>query len=148
MTEQENAPIRISLDDINEANRLSLHCPICASPVENHPVDPALVPVVCGNCKTLYHRACWDQSGGKCAILGCNHNKYFVYGRPTKPALVIRHSDLPTAPSANGRPDVASRRTKQLKREQQRQVEQLRRPSLLRRLWQWLLDQIRIGPDA
>ncbi len=148
MAEQENAPIRISLDDIKEANRLSLHCPICASPVENHPVDSALTPVVCGNCKTLYHRACWEQSGGKCAILGCDHTKYFVYGRPTKPALVIRHSDLPATPSVNGRPDQTSRRTKELKREQQRQVEQLRRPSLLQRLWLWLLDQIRIGPDA
>jgi hypothetical protein len=149
MSEQENPPIRISLDDINEANRLSLHCPICASPVENYPPDPALTPVLCGNCKTLYHRACWEQSGGKCAILGCDHTKYFVYGRPTKPALVIRHNDLPTAPSANGRPDQKRPRTnKDLKRQQQREIEQLRRPSLLQRLWQWLLDQIRIGPDS
>ena len=148
MTEQENPPIRVSLDDIDEANRLSLHCPICASPVENHPADPALTPVVCGNCKTLYHRACWEQSGGKCAILGCDHTKYFVFGRPTKPELIIRHSDIPAMPSPNGRTsDRVSRHTQELKREQQRQVEQLRRPSLLRRLWQWLLDQIRIGLD-
>jgi hypothetical protein len=42
----------------------------------------------------------------------------------------------------NGR--LPSRSTKHLKDEQRRQVEQLRRPSLLRRLWQWLLDQIKI----
>ncbi|MCA9959507.1 MAG: hypothetical protein KC443_10765 [Anaerolineales bacterium] len=144
MTEQENPLIQITADDISEANRLSLHCPICASPVESNPTEPALVPVVCGGCKTLYHRACWEQAGGKCAILGCNHDKYSVYGRPSKPALKIEYQDLTAAPSANGRPDRTSQRTKELKREQQRQVEELRRPSLLRRLWQWLLDQIRI----
>lgn len=148
MTEHENPPIQITLDDISEANRLSLHCPICASPVENNPEETALVPVVCGGCKTLYHRACWEQSGGKCAILGCNHDKYLVYGRPTKPEFIIRHSDIPAAPAPNGRPERISQHTKELKREQQRQVEQLRRPSLLQRLWQWLLDQIRVGPDS
>lgn len=149
MTEHENPPIQITLDDVSEANRLSLHCPICASPVENHPTAPELVPVVCGGCKTLYHRACWQQSGGKCAILGCDHDRYLLYGRPSKPELIIRHSDIPAAtPFPNGRPERVSRRTQELKREQQRRVEELRRPSLLRRLFQWLLDQIRIGPDA
>ena len=148
MTEQENPLIRITVDDISEANRLSLHCPICAGPVESYTDNPALQPVVCGGCKTLYHKACWEQSGGKCAILGCNHTKYLVYGRPDKPALVIKPGDIPAAPSPNGRSDRVSQRTKELKQEQQRQVEELRRPSLLRRLWQWLLDQIRIGLDT
>lgn len=146
MTEQENPFIQITVDDISEANRLSLHCPICGSPVENHAAEPALTPVVCGSCKTFYHQACWEQSGGKCAILGCDHEKYLVYGRSSKPALTISYSDLPTMPTPNGRRGQ-TRRTKDLKREQQRQIEQLRRPGLLQRLWQWLLDQIRIGEE-
>jgi hypothetical protein len=115
---------------------------MCASAVENNVADASLRPVFCANCRTLYHQACWEQSGGKCAILGCDHDKYIVYGTPTRPVLVIKRADLPQ-PSPNGR--RGTRQTKQLKAEQRRQVERLRRPSLLRRLWQWLLDQIKIG---
>jgi hypothetical protein len=64
-----------------------------------------------------------------------------------RPAFTLTHADLPE-PGANGRRPGVSRQTKELKREQQRQVEELRRPSLLRRLWQWLLDQIRIGLET
>jgi len=142
MDEQELPLIQISTDDIAEANRLSLHCPICAGAVEAHLDDEALKPVFCASCKTLYHQACWEQSGGKCAILGCNHDKYVVYGTVSKPILKISYADIPQ-PSPNGR--VISQRTKRLKAEQKRQVEQLRRPSLLQRFWQWLLDQIKIG---
>jgi len=132
--------IRITEDDIAEANRLSLHCPICAGAVENHVDEEALRPVICAGCRTLYHKACWERSGGKCAILGCDHDRYILYGTQRKPVLVIRPADLPQ-PSANGRKRT---RTQQMKAEQRRQVEQLRRPSLLRRLWQWLLNQIKI----
>jgi len=142
MDEQEYPLIHISLDDVTEANQLSLHCPICANPVENGVVDSALTPVVCTGCHTLYHKACWQQSGGKCAILGCDQKKYVVYGQENLPVLKIKYTDLPH-PSVNGRPPRS--RTKRLKEQQRRQVEQLRRPSLLQRLWQWLLDQIRIG---
>jgi hypothetical protein len=142
MEAQEQPLIQITADDIVEANRLSLHCPMCASAVEDHVTDEALRPVICANCRTLYHKACWEQGGGKCAILGCDHDKYIVYGSSNRPVLVIERADLPQ-PSPNGR--RPARRTKRLKAEQRRQVEQLRRPSLLRRLWQWLLDQIRIA---
>lgn len=141
MSEQENPLISITEADIREANQLSLHCPICAGAVERYVDSPALRPVYCAQCRTLYHQACWEQSGGKCAILGCNHNKYQVYGTPSRPTLVIKHTDLPT-PSANG--GKVSQRTKRLKEEQRRQVEQLRRPSFWQRLWQWLLDQIKL----
>jgi hypothetical protein len=141
MDEQELPPITITNDDIKAANQLSLHCPICANPVENHARDGALQPVVCAQCGTLYHKVCWEQTGGKCAVLGCDHTKYYVYGARVSPVLSIKYTDLPS-PSLNGRP---SRRTKRLKEEQRRQVEALRRPSLLQRLWRWLLDQIKIG---
>lgn len=139
MTEHENPPIQITTDDIREANQLSLHCPMCAGAVERNVEDPALQPVVCANCGTLYHKACWEQNGGKCAILGCDHNKVHVYGIDTTPVLQIDYSDLP---AQNGQYRTQQKR---LKDEQRRQVEELRRPSLLRRLFQWLLDQIRIG---
>jgi hypothetical protein len=142
MEEQELPLIQITQDDIAEANRLSLHCPMCAGAVENHVDDEALRPVFCASCKTLYHKACWEQGGGKCAILGCDHDKYIVHGTYRKPILTISKADLPV-PSPNGR--KPGRRTRRLKEQQRRQVEQLRRPSLLRRLWQWLLDQITIG---
>jgi hypothetical protein len=101
----------------------------------------ALTPVVCARCGTLYHKQCWEQSG-RCAILGCGHDKYIVHGRDLGPAIKVKYTDLP-APSANGR--EPSRQTKRLKEQQRRQVEQLRRPTLLQRLWKWLLDQIRIN---
>ncbi|MFQ5400277.1 MAG: hypothetical protein ACE5E7_11850 [Anaerolineae bacterium] len=142
MNEQERPLIQITAEDIVEANRLSLHCPICAGPVENHVDEAALQPVSCAACGTMYHEACWKQSGSKCAILGCDHDKYLVYGKEVQPALKIRHADLPPL-SPNGR--AASHHNKRLKAQQQREVERLRRPGLWQRLWQWLLDQISIG---
>lgn len=139
MDEQEYPLIQITDDDIRQANQLSLHCPICASAVEKNLDEPALTPVVCAQCKTLYHRACWEQSGGKCAILGCGHKEYYVHGADVRPMLTIKYTDLPQ-PSLNGH---GTRRNKQLKAEQKRQIEQLRRPGFWQRLWQWLLDQIR-----
>jgi hypothetical protein len=73
--------------------------------------------------------------------LGCEHDTYHVHGQDLGPALKVDYGDI-QQPSANGQ--GPSRRTKRLKEEQRRQVEQLRRPSLLQRLWQWLLDQIKI----
>ena len=104
--------------------------------------DRALLPVVCAKCGTLYHKTCWEQGGGKCAVLGCGHNKFNIYGTETSAVLSIKYTDLPR-PSANGR---RAGQTKRLKDEQRRQVEQMRQPrSLLARLFRWLLDQIKIG---
>lgn len=141
MDEQEYPPIYITEEDIAEANQLSLHCPICASAVERNRDGADLLPVVCAKCGTLYHKACWEQSGGKCAILGCENDVYRIYGQNLGPALKVDYRDIKEqSPNGHG----PSQQTKRLKYEQQRQVEQLRRPSLLQRLWQWLLDQIRI----
>lgn len=140
MEEQELPPIQITDDDIREANQLSLHCPICAGPVEKFVNEADLRPVVCDKCGTLYHQACWQQNGGKCAILGCDSQSYQVFGQEAPPQLVINYQDVQKAAS-NG----YSATQRRLKDEQRRQVEQLRRPSLLRRLFQWLLDQIKIG---
>lgn len=144
MEEQELPAIQITDDDISKANRLSLHCPICAGAVENNLTDPSVRPVVCAKCGTLYHKTCWEQSGGKCAILGCECTESYLYGRNRDPALKITYSDLPT-PAANGRGPAASAQTKRLKAQQAREVERLRQPGFWRRLWQWLLDQIQIG---
>jgi len=142
MTEQELPPISISDDDIKEANQLSLHCPICANPVENNVIEADLQPVVCRQCGTLYHKTCWELGGSKCAVLGCDHTEYRLYGTQIRPVLRVDYKDLPQ-PSVNGR--GPSRTTRQIKHEQRRQVEQMRQPGLLQRLWQWLLDQIKIG---
>ena len=113
--------------------------------IEKNLDGEALIPVVCASCGTLYHKTCWEQSGGKCAILGCGHDKFHVYGRDLGPALKLNYDDIPQ-PSANGRgPDGSSRRQRRLKEEQKRQVEAMRRPGLLQRFFQWLLDQIRVG---
>ncbi len=141
MNEHELPLMRISVDDIREANQLSLHCPICSNAVENN-LNGDFTPIVCLKCGTLYHKACWEQGGGKCAVLGCGHDKFRVFGRAMGPVLKVKYSDIPAAPAPNG---GASARTKRLKEQQRRQVEQLRRPSLLRRLWQWILDQIKVG---
>lgn len=139
MQEHENPFLRITEHDISEANQLSLSCPICGNAVENHTDGAALVPVVCDKCGTLYHRACWEQSGGKCAVLGCGSDKFHVYGKDTKPVLKVKYTDLP-APSVNGGPSAQNRR---LKEEQRRQVQRM---TLFQRIWKWLLDQIKINP--
>lgn len=141
MDEQELPPIRITDTDIAEANQLSLSCPICGSAVEDHVDGAALVPVICDQCGTLYHRACWEQSGGKCAVLGCGSTKFHVHGMDTRPVLKVKYTDL--APhSANGR-TAPSAQTRRLKEEQRRQV---RNMTLFERFWRWLLDQIKINP--
>lgn len=141
MDEKEMPPLTITNSDIQAANQLSLHCPICANPVEKFVEERELLPVVCAKCGTLYHKVCWEQGGGKCAVLGCGHDKFKVYGTPASPVLSIKYTDLPR-PSVNGR---SSQQTKRLKEEQRREIEELRRPSLLQRLFKWLLDQIKIG---
>ena len=141
MNEQEQPPIHITESDISEANRLSLSCPICGSAVENYLEARDLVPVVCDKCGTLYHRACWERSGNKCAVLGCGSSKFHVHGRVTKPVLRVKYTDLP-AHSANGRTSTSAR-NRRLKEEQRRQVQRI---SLFERFWRWLLDQIKINP--
>lgn len=143
MEEREYPLIQITNEDITEANQLSLACPICGSGVENNPESAAFTPVVCEKCGTLYHRACWEQSGGKCAVLGCGHEKYHVYGRELGPILRVKYTDLPTPSAVNGRDP--GRRTRELKERQKREVERYRRPGLLSRFMRWLLNQIRIN---
>ena len=126
-------PIQITETDIAEANRLSLSCPICAGAVEKNVEDVSLTPVVCLQCGTLYHKACWEQHSGKCAVLGCEHKEARPYGTDVAPRLTINYSDLPkhvpSRPSYNGR-------TKQLKElEKQRQRES--------GFWNTLFDRIR-----
>ena len=141
MEERENPPLRITEHDISEANQLSLSCPICGNAVENHTDGAALVPVVCDKCGTLYHRACWQQSGGKCAVLGCGSDKFHIYGLDTRPVLKVKYTDLP-APPVNGRTGPSAQ-TRRLKEEQRRQVQRM---TLFQRFWKWLLDQIKINP--
>ncbi len=140
MDAQEYPLIRITDNDISEANQLSLSCPICGNAVENHTDGAALVPVVCDKCGTLYHRACWEQSGGKCAVLGCGSDKFHVHGLDTRPVLKVKYTDLP-AHSANG--SSTSAQNRRLKEEQRRRV---RNMTLFERFWRWLLDQIKINP--
>ena len=142
MEEQELPPIQITTDDISEANQLSLHCPICSNPVERFVKERPLVAVVCEGCGTLYHKACWEQSGGSCAVLGCDHKTYRLYAEPVPPAITISRRDVAQhGPNGRSRPGSIN---KELKNEQRREVERIRRGGFWQRLWQWLLDQIRI----
>lgn len=141
MDAQEQPSIRITASDITEANQLSLSCPICGNAVEEHTDGAALVPVICDKCDTLYHKACWDRSGGKCAVLGCGSDKFHIHGQDNRPVLKVRYTDLP-APSANGGPSPSAQ-NRRLKEEQRRQV---RNMTLFERFWRWLLDQIKINP--
>jgi hypothetical protein len=132
---KQGEPIKITPEDIEEANRLSLGCPICASAVEDNIGLEALRPVVCSNCQTLYHSTCWEQNGSKCATLGCGSTESYPYGTELRPRLKIHYSDLPKhvpqAPSPNGR-------HKELKEEQRRLQEQARG----RQFWTNLYDRI------
>jgi len=120
----ENDFIRITIDDVAEANRLSLSCPICSSAVEQNVDNDALAPVICANCQTLYHRTCWEQNGGTCATLGCEHTECYPFGTELGPRLTITYADLPkhvpaSRLSPNGSKAIKARE-KRLQREQER----------------------------
>ena len=135
----ENEPLTISNEDIAQANQLSLNCPICASAVEKNMDGAALTPVICRKCSTLYHKACWEQSGGKCAILGCGHQEYLVYGQDLGPVMRITYSDLP----ADRLRPVSNGYEKRLKAEEKRR-QQDRQRSFWADLFKRLLRAIRI----
>ena len=133
--EEEGTPIKITMADVTEANQLSLHCPICAGAVEDNVTDAAVAPVICAECKTLYHRACWEQNGGSCAVLGCDSKSFHPYGDNLGPALTITHSDLPRdTPALRAR----SRQQELKAREQRRRQPQT--SGFWRRLFQRILD--------
>ncbi len=92
---EEDDVLRITEDDITQANQLSLACPICAGPVENMPLESELQPVRCVDCDTLYHHACWEQNGGKCAILGCTSTQVLAHGALAE-TLTITLNEVPT----------------------------------------------------
>lgn len=133
----ENQPIHISNDDISQANQLSLQCPICGSAVEKNVDGDSLKPVVCIKCGTLYHKACWEQSGGKCAILGCGSTQYKIYGQDLGPVLKINYSDLPkpTAP-VTGSYTPQEKRIKEDERRRQRAQQRWG-------FWSWFTDLLR-----
>jgi hypothetical protein len=127
--------LRITDNDIHEANQLSLNCPICASPVEKNTTQPELQPVVCAACGTLYHRACWEGNRGHCAILGCSHDRYRVYGSH-QPVITITAQELPTDAEVRRR----SEQVKRLKRQEQQRVPPARPPS--QGFWARLFERI------
>lgn len=146
MNEQEEPLIQITPDDISQANQLSLNCPICAGPVENHAESTPLIPIVCAQCGTLYHQACWEQNGGRCAILGCSSVAYKRYGvLDLGPVLTVRATDIPREVSRPVAPPTVSP-TKKLKEEQKLQREVQRR-FFWSNLFTKLLRMIRVWPS-
>ena len=139
-------PIRITAEDVVEANRLSLHCPICADAVEEHVDEERMAPVYCSACETLYHRACWEQNGGTCAVLGCDNTSYKRYGAvDLGPTLKIEPKDIPkVVPRPVTSPNGRTKRLKDAERRMQREV---RRRHFWRDLWQSLLRAIKLWPS-
>lgn len=129
--------LRITDADINEANQLSYACPICAGPVENSPAEAELSPVVCIDCDTLYHRACWEQNGGKCAILGCTSNEVRPYGVAAG-MITISVDDVPSELEVNRR----NKRLKTVERERLRREGRQPEPTQSRGFWQDLFGNI------
>lgn len=143
--EREEQPITITLEDIDEANRLSLHCPICAGPVEQHSGGHSFRPVICTDCGTLYHEACWQQNGGSCAILGCESKTYRIFGAlDLGPPLIIEKTDIATAPPPRTVPRSPNGETKQLKQNEKRMQREVGRRLFWRGLFESLLRAIRI----
>lgn len=134
MEEIENQPIKITLDDIEEANKLSEGCPMCGNPVYRQFSERALMPVECVNCDAIYHKVCWEElGGGVCAMVGCEERKYRPYGQETdvrSPAVRIDNIDL-------GR--VSS--NQQLKY-QERQVRREVSGGVVYRFFAWVWDQL------
>lgn len=113
----ENGVLKITEHDVTEANQLSLHCPICAGPVERNVEQAELMPVVCAACGTLYHRACWAQNGGKCAILGCSHTESRTFGSEVS-TLRIDMSDIPSEAQVKRRNERLKRAERAKQRKQ------------------------------
>ena len=111
MSDEENV-LRITFDDIQAANQLSLACPMCASPVEDNVLDSSLRPVSCAQCGTHYHSVCWQHNGGSCAVLGCNCTEHRVYG-VEEDSLRISIKDLPSEADVKRRNQQLKRREKQ-----------------------------------
>ena len=138
--------IRITPEDISEANQLSLNCPICAGAVEQNASRHEMDAVYCTSCETLYHKACWNQNGAKCAVLGCSSTAYRQYGTvDLGPVLTVARADIPRdaptpLPTPNGR-------TRRLKEDERRLQRELKRRSLLRNLWRGLLRAIKLWPS-
>lgn len=139
MEEQQGEFLRITIDDINEANKLSLHCPICASPVYRDEPNAQMTPYECTDCEAIYHKACWEMAGGKCAIIGCDCKKARPYGSSApQPATPINMKNV-----AGGRGDKGPEPYNRYKA-QERQMQREMQGGLFRRLFEWLLRQIRI----
>ena len=138
--------IKITPEDIAEANQLSLHCPICAGAVEQNAQRTEMAAVYCTACETLYHRACWEQNGSKCAVLGCAGTEYRLYGLvDLGPVITVGRSDIPRDVP---RPAVTSNgRTRRLKEDERRLQRELKRRSLFRDLWRSLLRAIKLWPS-
>lgn len=138
--------ITISAQDIAEANQLSLHCPICAGAVEQNASRPEMVAVYCTSCETLYHRACWEQNGGTCAVLGCSGSSYRVYGAlELGPVLKVRPDDITRTIPTTG--ENHNGRQRRLKEDERRLQRELRGRSFLRDLWHGLLRAIKLWPS-
>ena len=142
MAEIEGEPIKITLEDIEQANQLSHACPMCAGPVFRSYDDPAMAPVECASCETVYHRACWQQAGGKCAMVGCDSQRVRAIDNvPAPTGAVTIQPNLPNEPRRERGPEI----TEELKRQQERMRREFESNWLLRRFLRWLWRQIRIG---
>ena len=138
MDEQEGEFLRITADDINEANKLSLHCPICASPVYRDESNAEMAPVECVDCEAIYHKACWEMAGGTCAIIGCDCKKCRPFGTGVSQPVALNMNDVPRINAAPNAPN--NNRYKAQERQMQREMQ----GGLFRRFFEWLLRQIRI----
>lgn len=142
MDEIENPKLTITTEDITQANQLSLACPICANPVEKYVTEAALMPVVCEDCGTLYHKVCWEQGGGQCAMIGCDCKRCRPYNQSNEPTLIIGHNEI-----GRGR-TKASPENKRLKEQEKRLRDDVRGRSFIRMMFDWLLRRIRILDDG
>lgn len=137
--DEESELLRITEEDVVEANQLSLACPICASPVENGVTVRELAPVVCVDCNTLYHHTCWGNNGGKCAILGCNCVQYQPYG-VQETMLTINLDEVPSEAEV-------SKRNKRLKRIEKNRQRAEPQPPPQPSFWRRILN-ILFGSDT
>ena len=112
----ENDMITTSLDDIEDANQLSLACPICAGSVNKYVSEPEMQPVICIDCGTLYHKLCWRQNGGKCAVLGCNSVRARAYSDEVAqaPIMTLSPAEIRNAPRQASNPLKQGRRRTQI----------------------------------
>ena len=65
--------------NVSAGKLATTECPYCKTSLQN-----AVEIVVCSNCRTMHHTACWIENNSQCSIFGCDNSistQFLIYRR-------------------------------------------------------------------